>query len=174
MKWRVLRTYSVPGSFIETGTHRGLTTLYLSRISGFVVSIEPSPIFYTKSQKFLSGQKNIEVLFGTSENSLNLSIELLREKKIESINFWLDGHFSSGKTFTGETISPILTELEIIRQNLNFLGNVVVFVDDVRLFQNSETTGYPKLEQIISWAHMNKFAYSVSKDIAILRRICNE
>jgi hypothetical protein len=174
IKWRVLKSNSVPGSFVETGTHRGLTTLYLSRISNFVVSIEPSATFYAKSQKFLSRQKNIELLFGTSENSLNLSIKLLLEKNLDSINFWLDGHFSSGKTFKGETISPVLTELEIIRQNLNVLQSVVVLIDDVRLFQNSEISGYPNLEEIIDWASLNKFSFSVSKDIAILRRICNE
>lgn len=92
--------------------------------------------------------------------------------------FWLDGHYSAGDTYSGERDTPILLELDAIGGALDRLGEVLVFVDDVRLFATqhheieSETRdGYPKLSQLVNWADFNNLQWTIEHDIFIARRM---
>lgn len=153
------------GSWIETGTYMGSTTRYLAKRYVKVISIEPSPEFFKYSKSKLQKFKNIKLMNGTSE-------ELFENALLESApitNVWLDGHFSEGNTFLGKKVSPIETELHAITKNLNLFQDLVIFVDDVRLFPRSRNieTGYPTFQWLIDWCSENNFEWQIQNDILI-------
>jgi hypothetical protein len=59
--------------------------------------------------------------------------------------FWLDGHYSYGKTARGTTDTPILAELAHIFRRAN--PNDVILIDDARLFTGGV---YPPLRRLNS------------------------
>lgn len=54
----------------------------------------------------------------------------------EPITFWLDGHWSFGKTSYKEMYCPVLLELNAIERH--HIKTHTILVDDVRLFGTSE------------------------------------
>ena len=165
VKVKVLKSHSLPNStWIETGTYLGDTTSKLAKIANRVISIEPQTKLSVFTSKRLKRMKNVEVINATSESSI--------VKVLEGVSgptcFWLDGHYSGDVTFQGTEISAISTELAAIS---NYLVNnqVVVFVDDFRLFVNSVVTGYPDQFTLLEWARENALAWTVEHDIFIAR-----
>ena len=67
----------------------------------------------------------------------------------------------------GETLSPIVHELEIIARHKSKFNSIRVFVDDVRLFQRNElqVTGYPPFVFLLDWAQSNGFVWEIQNDI---------
>jgi hypothetical protein len=165
-KRQTLMSHSNPhGKWIETGTYMGSTTRYLGKRFTKVISIEPSPEFFRYSKSKLQKYKNITVVNGTSE-------ELFERALLDSApitNIWLDGHFSEGNTFLGEKVSPIEAELNSVAKNINLFQDLVLFVDDVRLFPRSShvVTGYPSFQWLIDWCSVNKFEWQIQNDILI-------
>ena len=77
--------------------------------------------------------------------------------------------FSSGMTFKGPKITPILDELSSIEKNLTRFNQVVILVDDVRLFESSLTqSDYPSLGVLVDWARANRLQWCIEHDIFIL------
>jgi len=66
--------------WIETGTYYGNTTQVLSKISKKTVSIEADKALYELSKKKLNSLKNVEIIFGKSE-------DLLEKVISENLNF---------------------------------------------------------------------------------------
>lgn len=83
--------------WVESGTHLGITTEYLSNHFPHIYSIEPEPKLYASARKRFEG-KNVTLFNDISENIF----KLLLPKLSGCINFWLDGHFSAGITFKGK------------------------------------------------------------------------
>lgn len=164
-KWKTMYFQSRPGAFIETGTHRGHTSLFLSRFATFVITIEPSPYFQIKAEKLFGLTGNIQLLRGTSESELEKAIKILIDSGESNVNFWLDGHFSDGKTFLGEVMSPILFELDTIAKYSKDFCSITIFIDDLRLFRDHTNTGYPSEEKILLWAQRNSFEIKQFQDI---------
>ena len=109
--------------------------------------------------------ENITLLNGLSEDVLPVVLSELEG----NVCFWFDSHFSSGMTFKGPKITPILDELSSIEKNLTRFNQVVILVDDVRLFESSLTqSDYPSLGVLVDWARANRLQWCIEHDIFIL------
>jgi hypothetical protein len=179
MKWQVLRRNSNHGVWIETGTYKGHTSLFLSKIGEVVYSLEPMVKIFHKTQHHLRFIANIYILNVSSENGFEKTInEVLSQERIKGlpINFWLDGHFSGGETFLGSSPTPISAELEIISKMLPLFDESSIFVDDVRCFSSNsfnEHESYPQLNILVDWAIKNDLSWSIEHDIFIARKFSN-
>ncbi|MFI4919994.1 MAG: hypothetical protein ACHP65_10620, partial [Legionellales bacterium] len=97
--------------------------------------------FNYNKRAFLNND-NVTILFGDSSSELKKMIE----KSFGRILFWLDGHYSGSGTACGDIESPILAELEIIKNEGNY--SHCILIDDARLFKG--THGYPTLDRTMS------------------------
>jgi hypothetical protein len=169
IKMKTLTSNSIPQTtWIETGTYRGSTTRYLAKRYPKVISIEPSPIFYKYSSTRLKRFLNVELVFGRSEDVF----ENLLKSTAPQVNIWLDGHYSEGGTYLGNSITPILSELEAISKNLEVFSRFVIFVDDVRLFKKwpNDNSDYPPINVLIDWCSMNSLRWDIQNDIFIITK----
>lgn len=168
LKMQVLKRNSISNAaWIETGTYEGSTSKYLSSRFPLVITIEPSETYYRRAMTRLGKIENIRVIFGTSEQCF---IEALGSTS-ESVNIWLDGHFSEGETFLGNAVTPILSELSDIASSLQNYNSVALFIDDVRLFgdESYSRDGYPQFSTLSDWCKKNNFTWQISRDIFIAK-----
>lgn len=164
-KLNLLKSFSTINHYwVETGTYMGYTTRGLSAVSHFVHTLEPSKHWFEKSLVELSDLDNVKIHNASSEEKLSEILATLPPNV--RVNFWLDGHFSGGKTFLGERSSPIEIKLEQIRSSPN-LSNYSIFVDDFRCFGIEE--GYPKKDFLVGWSKANGFEWTVERDIFIMQ-----
>lgn len=164
IKQRVLLRNSIPGSiWVETGTYLGETTKELSKHGSFVYSIEPEPALYSRAADCFRSHPNVEILKGLSEEVF----PSLLPKLSGDINFWLDGHYSSGITHRGPQDTPILEELAHISANLNHFRKVCVMIDDIRFFNPGLGTysTYPTLNVLVDWAIKHGLIWHIEHDI---------
>ena len=99
-KQKVFLKYGIKGAvWVETGTHVGTTTQYLSELFPHIYSIEPEPKLYASACERFKG-RNVTMFNNPSEKVLSSILPKLKG----DINFWLDGHYSGGVTFRGEKI----------------------------------------------------------------------
>jgi hypothetical protein len=169
IKMKTLTVNSIPqATWIETGTYRGSTTRYLAKRYPKVISIEPSPVFYNYSTSRLKRLLNVELIFGSSEDVF----ENLLKSTAPEVNIWLDGHYSEGGTYLGSSVTPILSELEMISKNTEVFTRFVIFIDDVRLFQKWPRieSDYPPLNFIIDWCSRNSVRWNIQNDIFIITK----
>ncbi len=151
--------------WVETGTHVGETTEYLSSISKFVYSIEPSKKYFEISKKNLKNIKNIQLFNDTSEGCLKDIIDLINHN--ENVCFWLDGHYSGGDTYQGDKDTPVMDELNIIADFLEKFNKVSILIDDFRMFNPDLYKGYPDKNSLIEWSEKNGFTWTSTRDILI-------
>ena len=168
VKHKVLMRNSTKNSiWIETGTYLGETTAFLQESSRHVYTFEPEPTLFSRALSFFSKKTNVTVINSTSEKGFpKLLPEIFGE-----VNFWLDGHFSSGITYQGENDTPVLDELnniENFRQNFTKLS---VFIDDIRCFGSEDPNyaNYPSLNLIVDWAKRNSLIWHIEHDIFIAK-----
>lgn len=155
------------GTWIETGTFRGATTAYLRALGARVYTIEPAQYYFERAEKRFKADPEVTVLNGTSEEIL----PVLLAKLNGNLNFWLDGHYSAGKTFEGESHCPVVSELEAIERNLGSFGQVAILIDDVRCFGSDDPVyaDYPSLDYLVDWCRKHKFDWRIEHDIFIAR-----
>lgn len=166
IKQRVVLRNGIKGStYIETGTHLGLTTELLALQASRVFTLEPSFTLYEKAKLRLSKFENVECLHGSSEELLPILIPKIRG----AVTFWLDGHYMGGDTYKGIDETPILKELEIIALNLEKFSRVTLLIDDIRLFEN-ESLSYPHRDFLVKWALSNNFWWNIEHDIFIAKK----
>lgn len=166
VKIAVLRRYSISKmTWVETGTWMGDTTDELAGMAYHVHSIEPQLQFVNLARRRFIGRENISVHHGTSEELFG---QILNDLSGD-VAFWLDGHYSAGGTFKGEVDTPIMSELQVIKENLSRLGQVSIFVDDFRCFDpsNFEFSDYPERKVLVDWAVENGFNWTVEHDIFV-------
>jgi len=169
-KMKTLVSFSIKdGVWVETGTYLGSTTQYLAKRFPKVISIEPSLNFFDHAKSRLKKFKNVSLLFGTSEEMFEGAIISAGPK----VNLWLDGHFSEGGTFLGHKISPIEEELNAVIKQIDRFQQLVIFVDDIRLFprSNDQETGYPSFHWLIDWCAKNGFEWQVQNDILVAEMV---
>ena len=167
VKQNLFVKYGVPqAQWVETGTHLGETTDFLSKNYSFVYSIEPGKELYKNAMKKFLNQ-NVELFNGVSEDIMPSL--LLRLKG--DINFWLDGHYSAGVTFKGNKDCPVEEELIAIKNNLLNFTKVSILIDDVRCFLPTNTThsDYPSIDFLVDWARVNDFNWRVEQDVFVMR-----
>lgn len=130
--------------FIETGSLLG-DGIQMALDAGFqkVYSIELAPHYYEKCRERFAGNSNVLVFLGDSTYVLP---ELMKHIHAPA-TFWLDGHYSWGiSSGKGELNSPILAELESIRQSA--IKTHTILIDDIRLL-GTEHFDYVTLDQLI-------------------------
>lgn len=127
-------------TFIETGTFFGQTVAAVKESFGTIYSVELSEMLFKENCDYFSGVSSIRLFHGDSADRLGEMVDDAHGK----ILFWLDGHFSSGVTAHGESITPIAKELDILASKKR--TNDCILIDDVRLFDG--TGGYPTLASV--------------------------
>ena len=168
LKLKFITRYSTADTtWVETGTYLGRTTEVLAKMSKRVLSIEPSIELHKKSLARLGAIQNIELFNGSSEELFNYACTQVNG----SVSFWLDGHFSGGETFKGEQDCPIEYELAVISQHMPSYDRVFVYIDDFRLFRDSEeqSSDYPLKSFLVTWAELNGLEWSVHNDIFLAK-----
>jgi len=166
LKMQVLKRHSISNAaWIETGTYEGSTSKFLSSRFPMIITIEPSETYYRRAMTRLGKIKNVKVIFGTSEQCFHEALG----STSDTVNIWLDGHFSEGETFLGNAVTPILSELSDIASSLDKFNSVALFIDDVRLFGNDSYSrdGYPQFSILVDWCKKNNFTWQISRDIFI-------
>lgn len=156
------------GVWVETGTYLGTTTRFLSVSFPHVYSIEPEPKLYELARKRFSGQ-NVTLFNDISENIF----PTLLPKLSGNINFWLDGHYSSGITFMGEKACPVEDELNAIEANIQNFDKLTILIDDVRCFLSSNNlyAEYPSIDYLVDWARRMKLKWRIEHDIFIMQKL---
>lgn len=165
-------------TWVESGSFRGRTAQFLALEANLaaakVVTIEPSRKYYEIAARRLRGLDRVEVVHGQSVDVMARVLPALSG----DICFWLDGHYSAGDTFKGESDTPVLEELEIILQHRSSDRNIAVFIDDVRLFahQHMMTSddgrkGYPPLHLLTDFATKYSRYWTIENDILVALQI---
>ena len=155
--YRIKYNYRI---LVETGTYLGeMVEAQLKRFSR-IISIELSEDFYKKAKQKFKFNPNIELLQGDSGKKLAEVVPLLTEPVL----FWLDGHYSGGKTARAEKDCPVPEELNIILKST--LPHVIL-IDDARLFNG--TNDYPDIFQIKDIIRYNQRDYSLEIKDDIIR-----
>lgn len=113
--------------FIETGTFKGLTSVWASKYFRIVKTIEFSEDIYKETKLQYSDVKNIDFVYGDSRNEL----KNILSKNNQLAIFWLDAHWCSFGSYGEDDQCPLLDELEII---LTLNKNHIILIDDARLF----------------------------------------
>jgi hypothetical protein len=166
IKQNIFYKYGITNApWVETGTFFGDTTDFLIKHFPKVYSIEPSKYLFDYVVKRFKNKKNVILYNHVSEKILP---ELLPNLNGD-INFWLDGHYSSGITFKGDQKCPIKDELNQIGINLEKFNKVLILIDDVRCFMpNNEFKEYPSINDLVDWSRKNRFNWIIEHDIFIM------
>ena len=160
--------YAIDGAnWVETGTYKGTTTNFLSIRFPHVYTIEPEQNLYNAACKRLDG-RNVTLFNDVSEKIF----PILLPKLNGDINFWLDGHYSAGKTFKGQKDCPIEDELNAIEENLENFAKISILIDDVRLFlpKSSNYSDYPSIDYLVDWARRLNMRWRLEHDIFIIQK----
>jgi len=170
VKWHVMKKWGGRGTWIETGTYLGETTLFLADVGKFVISLEPADQLYQDACLKFASAKNIHIVHGTSESSLASCVDNLEPSKKEDLTFWLDGHYSAGLTYLGEQECPVLFELETIGASADFTKPLTILIDDVRGFSRTGelNQGFPSLSFLANWADSRRLYWVIEHDIFIM------
>lgn len=145
--------------FVETGTFRGDMVEAQKMNFSELYSVELSKEYYDKAVERFVNDSHVNVVFGDSGSVLPFIVEKLSKKTL----FWLDGHYSGGKTAKGETECPIFSELEAIFSQ-NTLEHIIL-IDDARCF-NGEGD-YPTIAELQSFISKknNRYTSEIKDDI---------
>lgn len=125
---------------IETGTYKGDMIEALKKRFKKLTSIELSEFYFKNATKKFSKDGHIKIIHGDSGKEIKKLLKTLKKPAL----FWLDGHFSGGKTAKTKVNTPVMEELKAIFNHS--LDSHVVLVDDARLFNGKED--YPKVNEI--------------------------
>lgn len=146
-------------NFIETGTHLGDTLDHISRKCRIkCTSIELSDHFFRHAQLRFKHNPYVSLYHADSSNILPELVSALKNPAL----FWLDGHYSVGKTAKGQIETPISEELNAVLQSN--IREHVILIDDARCFDGSK--GYPELHELLAEIHASSnYKVEVSADI---------
>ena len=135
--------------FIETGTYHGDTTAKAAKYFE-VETIELSKDLFEKAKKRFAKNKKIKTHHGDSAIVLPTILKSTSDKTI----IFLDAHFSMHDTAKGSENTPLVTELEMIKQC--GIMDAILIIDDIRMFdthiksmKDTFADGYPTLNQIV-------------------------
>jgi hypothetical protein len=120
-----------PDYFVETGTYLGDSTLEASKVFKHVHTIEIVPELREKAMEKCKNSDNITFHQG---DTVLLLPEIVKSLKEHCCVWFLDAHQSGHDTSNNGTWVPLLTELEIILDNIDTTLRHVFIIDDVRLF----------------------------------------
>lgn len=150
LKVNIFKKY--PNNFwIESGSHNG-DGICLAIDAGFqnIISIELSDYYYNVCVEKFKHINNIKLYKGDSEDLLPNIIQDINEP----ITFWLDGHYSAGETAFGKHESPLIQELDIIKNHP--IKNHTIIIDDLRCWSIKSRYGFDNEEILTIIKEINK------------------
>lgn len=156
--------------FIETGTYAGDSSAAALEIFDEVHTIELSKIIFEQAHKRFENSKTIYLYCGDSTDVLPKILSSLNE----NIVLWLDGHWSSGLTARGTVNTPILQELQALKNS--GIKRSIILIDDIRFFQtpiidlkDRSLEDYPDIGTVIEYIrNINQnYKFVVYADILI-------
>lgn len=119
--------------FVETGTYMGDTVkLALNAGFEFIHSIELDSDLYDRAYEMFKDEDRVKIWFGDSIDCLKEIVSRIDEPA----TFWLDAHASGDLKGGKSGGSPVIDELNIIKQHR--YKNNTIFIDDRRLFGSAE------------------------------------
>jgi hypothetical protein len=133
---------------VETGTYLGTMVEAMKKNFDHIYSIELSDELYEKAKNRFEAEKHIEIIHGDSGVEIKNVVARINQPAL----FWLDGHYSAGKTARGDKDTPIREELEHIL-GMPETGNVII-IDDARCFGNDPD--YPSIEELSDFIRSKK------------------
>jgi len=132
--------------YIETGTYLGHGIFQVLNNYQNIHSIELSEKWYNYNIKQFENNSNVKMYLGDSKKILP---DLLNNIN-EPVTIYLDAHYSGGPTSFGDEETPLLFELEILK-NRNY--DDIIIIDDCRLLGKTGICGcgpehpvYPTME----------------------------
>jgi hypothetical protein len=155
---RLARQYNTT-NFVETGTfHGGMIEAQRGNFQN-LFSIELNEHLFAAARAKFAGDSKIHLIQGDSGVRLREVAEALDQSAL----FWLDAHYSRGKTSGAGSDAPILRELSGLASRHRF--NDLILIDDARLF--GLKSDYPKLEAIRQFASQcwPRHTFAVESDI---------
>lgn len=170
VKQEVMRRNGGNGTWIETGTFLGDTTLFLSKFATKVITLEPEKKLFQDARKRFQYNQKITCIQGTSEDKLAEVLSNLSRNDLNNISFWLDGHYSGGITYRSHLDTPIVFELSCIQTILNRCTSIFILIDDVRCFNSTseEYSEYPGLNYLVAWSERNNLRWTIEHDVFII------
>lgn len=138
---RIGREFSCE-TFVETGTYLGDTVEAMRHHFTKVLSVELSPELFAQNQQRFKHVKNVWLWCGDSGQMLAGMLPHIQGKAL----FWLDGHYSGGRTARGDTDCPIIKELQAIACHSR--KDHCIVIDDARCF--GVLADYPTIETVQS------------------------
>lgn len=149
---------------IETGTYLGDMVNATKDAFERIDSIELDPTLHANAVKRFAGIPHVTIWQGDSATTLSK----LLEQNARPTLFWLDAHYSGGKTAKSELgDTPIEAELALIFKT--WKPSDIIAIDDARLFDG--TNNYPtfdNLRETLKAADLN-LASTVDSDIIIIK-----
>ncbi len=154
--------------FVETGTNFGATTAEAAKVFREVHTIELGHELFQKATKRFENNDNIHVYHGDSSVVLKDLLPHIQGKTV----FWLDGHYSGGETARGNENTPIMKEIQLIRQHN--IKDAIILIDDIRIFCKNPNPasivyGYPTLRELFSAILTidHTYCFEIIGDVAI-------
>lgn len=146
--------------FLETGTYTGDSTLQAAPLFKEIHTIELSKELCLKAAARLKNYTGVTLYWGDSSQVLPVILPQINGR----ILFWLDGHYSDGCTAKGNQNTPILQELNAIKNA--HIHDAIIMIDDIRLFREplqpitqASLQGYPTLECVMEHLYEINTAY---------------
>jgi hypothetical protein len=155
VKW--IRERLALDTFVEGGTFKGGTALEMAGLFDKVLTIEKSEAMYSEARQRLEPVGNVVQLLGDTRDHL---ADIVRHS--DNVLFWLDAHWSGGKTYGEGDECPLLEELRIIFESS--VSNYVVLVDDARLFLAPP----PSPHKLESWPTIDQVCERVPRGFEVL------
>jgi hypothetical protein len=116
--------------FVETGSYMG-AGIRTALEAGFeqVYSIEITDYYFNLCTGMFASDKRVHIIKGDSATQLESLICTINEP----ITYWLDGHYSGGRTGIGKVQFPLLYEIDTIA-DFNLINYPNILIDDIRCF----------------------------------------
>ncbi len=132
-------------TLIETGTYEGEMVYALKGKFKQIFSIELNNILAEKAKRKFIRYKNIKIIQGSSDLVLPKILKTISNPCL----FWLDAHYSGGKTSKGIKETPILEELKEIVKHSN---KNLILIDDA---DNLGKGDYPPIKELYNLIKKN-------------------
>jgi len=130
-----------PRVFIETGTYTGHMVYGVMNEFQQIYSIELDLILAEKAEMRFRGYRHVHIVQGDSGQVLPEILKTISEPCL----FWLDAHYSKGKTAKGEINTPIVQELNCILSREGGEQDILL-IDDARTYTGKND--YPDLRSL--------------------------
>jgi len=145
---------------VETGTYHGHMVMAMLERFSEIYSIELDATLCSNARSFFSRHRHVHIVHGASDHVLPQILTKVEQPCL----FWLDAHYSGGKTAKGDLSTPIMNELKFILQH-PLSGRHVLLIDDARCFTGDDD--YPTLQQVQEsiWEKHPDWAFEVRDDI---------